>query len=134
MQKKGSKGPKKPQKAPFSRALFGFFICVGPFGALAPPCIITDRSLKFNILKSQKVLDGMVASFCTSLTSNVLARYSNQLFHSVEEVRPDKSYSVMICSAEQVLQNRKELGMKLAQLDQSRKRSVETSVETSVAP
>ena len=33
----GSKGPKRPQKAPFSRALFGFFICVGPFGALAPP-------------------------------------------------------------------------------------------------
>ena len=32
-----SKGPKRPQKAPFSRALFGFFICVGPFGALAPP-------------------------------------------------------------------------------------------------
>ena len=93
-------------------------------------CIITDRSLKFNILKSQKVLDGIVASFCTSLTSKVLARYSDQLFYSVEEVRPDKSYSVMICSAEQVLQNRKELGMKLAQLDQSRKRSVETSVDS----
>ena len=29
-----SKGPKRPQKAPISRALFGFFICVGPFGAL----------------------------------------------------------------------------------------------------
>ena len=30
----GGQRPKRPQKAPISRALFGFFICVGPFGAL----------------------------------------------------------------------------------------------------
>ena len=32
-------------------------------------CIITDRSLKFNLLESQKVLNGIVASFHTSISS-----------------------------------------------------------------
>ena len=50
MKKKGSKGPKRPQKAPFSRALFGFFICVGPFVIHKRGPTISDKEmLKYSI-------------------------------------------------------------------------------------